>query len=256
MRRQMMPAFLEFLAATSYTGMLDAEGPSEFEGRVVVNGGSVIFAACLGPDGWIEGLDALRSMLRWRYTYIELFDALPPNITPNVKGSILHVLLEAARLEDELSRERELPGDAIISRRHSLRAAEQLGGLETMLLTKYRNGMTVNDLRRTFTGMPVDSGILELINQGLFELQGVAMPPILRQTVEGQQILAALVPLRTRKQTYSRGGARTLHLVLETVYALVDGIRTAEDIRQELRMAPGRLRAILRALRSQGRIEF
>ena len=254
-----MPAFLEFMSATSHTGTLEVEGPGEVRALVFVNSGQVKFAETESEDGQIViGTEALRTMLRWRYAFCNVFDGYL-EVSPNINGSIIGVLIEAARLEDEATRERALPPTARIRVRNNVAAYESLGAPEMLLLSKARTGSTVNDLRKALPGMPVDSAILELHSQGILEVEGLKAPEALNVTAEFRALLVMIVPRQTPKRPLGRNAPRAstqITTVHKTVFDLVNGERSAENIRTELRLSPGTMRDILQSLRSAVWIEY
>ena len=258
LRRAAVAAFLEFLAAAQHTGLVLLEGPGELEAELAVISGNVTHAACHRPEGpALEGLEALSAILRWRYAYLEVFDSLPPHPPRTVTGTILHVMLEAARLEDEASRERELPPGARVRVRNNLSALGALAGPEMAILQKVKPNTTVGDLRKELRNLPVDSALQELAEMGLLELEGAARPAS-RHTDERQAILAAIVPTRAkaRSRVVSRSAPRALDPLHETLHSLVDGERSGEDLRVVLNLSPGKARGALRALRAAGRIDY
>ncbi len=245
------------MSATAYTGTLEVEGPNEVRALVVVNSGHVKFAET--EDGSISlGTEALQAMLRWRYAFCNVFDGYL-EVDPNINGSIIGVLIEAARLEDEASRERSLPQSARIRVRNNVAAYESLGAPEMMLLSKARTGITVGDLRKALPGMPVDSAILELHSQGILEVEGVKAPMSLNATAEFRALLVMVVPHHVPKRPMGRNAPRSLSQITtlhKTVFDLVNGERSAENIRNELRLSPGTMRDILQSLRSALWIEY
>ncbi len=247
------------MSATAHTGTLEVEGPNEVKALVVVISGNVKFAETETEGGSISiGTEALRAMLRWRYAFCNVYDGYL-EVIPNINGSIIGVLIEAARLEDEASRERTLPPAARIRVRNNVSAYESLGAPEMMLLSKARTGITVGDLRKALPGMPVDSAILELHSQGILEVEGLKVPSALNATAEFRALLVMIVPRQVPKRPMGRNAPRsstqitTLH---KTVLDLINNERSAENIRNELRLSPGTMRDILQGLRSASWIEY
>jgi hypothetical protein len=254
-----LPAFLEFMSATAHTGTLEVEGPNEVKALVVVSSGHVKFAEIESEDGSISfGTEALRAMLRWRYAFCNVYDGYL-EVAPNINGSIIGVLIEAARLEDEASRERSLPPSARIRVRNNVSAYESLGAPEMMLLSKARTGITVGELRKALPGMPVESAILELHSQGILEVEGLKAPSALNATAEFRALLVMIVPRQVPKRPMGRNAPRAstqITTVHKTVFDLINGERSAENIRNELRLSPGTMRDILQGLRSASWIEY
>jgi hypothetical protein len=247
------------MSATAHTGTLEVEGPNEVKALVVVNRGNVKFAETETEDGNISiGTEALRAMLRWRYAFCNVYDGYL-EVAPNINGSIIGVLIEAARLEDEASRERTLPPTARIRVRNNVSAYESLGAPEMMLLSKARSGITVGDLRKALPGMPVDSAILELHSQGILEVEGLKAPIALNATAEFRALLVMIVPRQIPKRPMGRNAPRSSSQIMtlhKTVFDLINGERSAENIRTELRLSPGTMRDILQSLRSASWIEY
>jgi hypothetical protein len=247
------------MSATSHTGTLEVEGPNEVRALVVVNSGQVKFAETEAENGRLEvGTEALRLMLRWRYAFCNVFDGYL-EVAPNINGSIIGVLIEAARLEDEASRERALPPGARIRVRNNVAAYESLGAPELMLLSKARTGSTIADLRKALPGLPVDSAILELHSQGILEVEGLKPPEALNATAEFRALLVMIVPRQVPKRPIGRHAPRAstqIGVIHKTVFDLVNGERSAENIRNELRLSPGTMRDILQALRGALWIEY
>ncbi len=258
-RGSYLPALLEFMSATAHTGTLEVEGPNEVRALVFVNCGQVKFAETEDDAGQaVTGTEALRLMLRWRYAYCNIYDSYLEFAT-NINGTIIGVLIEAARLEDEASRERALPPNAKVRVRNNVSAYDSLGAPELMLLSKARTGYTVGDFRKVLPGMPVDSAILELHSQGILEVEGLKAPEAPNATAEFRAMLVMIVPNQAPKRLLGRNAPReaaqltTLH---KTAYDLVNGERSAENIRNELRLSPGTMRDILQGLRSALWIEY
>jgi hypothetical protein len=256
MRQATMPSFLEFLSSSQHTGYLECEGPGEVRAVIWVQVGNIIRADCEGERGMYQGIDAVRAVLRWRYAHVRLHDAFP-NVEGNIKGSIIGALLEAARLEDESQRERQLPGTARTRVRNNVSAYESLGAPELTLLKRYRNGMTVQDLRDTMKGLPVDAAMLELHAQGIMEIEGVP-PPNASNTAEFRALLNVIVPtqIEPRVKGMRRNPAAMPSALHMTVFDLVNGVRSAEQIRNELRLSPGIIRDVLKALRQATWIDY
>jgi Domain of unknown function (DUF4388) len=247
------------MSATAHTGTLEVEGPNEIRALVFVNLGNVKFAETENEDGSVViGTEALRAMLRWRYAFCNVFDGYL-EVSQNINGSIIGVLIEAARLEDEASRERSLPPGARIRVRNNVAAYESLGAPELMLLSKARTGITVGDLRKALPGMPVDSAILELHSQSILEVEGLKAPTAMNATAEFRALLVMIVPQKTPKRPLGRNAPRSstqITTIHKTVFDLVNGERSAENIRNELRLSPGTMRDILQSLRSALWIEY
>jgi Domain of unknown function (DUF4388) len=259
LRQHQLPPLLEFLMSTNHTGTLELEGPGELTAEVVVQAGSVLFASCETEDGFLRGMDGLRAILRWRFAYITVHDQIPPNFPTNVTGSIFQVLLEAARLEDESVNYRHLPEDAAIHVRFNVGAYHGLGQLEMGLIQKCKRGnSTVASLRLDFPGLPLDGALLELVATGLLEIEG--FKPLEAQSIsaESKAFLGAITPVRVnRNSPFLRGAmGKALNPLHETVFALVDGSRSAEQIRVELRISPGAVREALQSLRASARVDY
>jgi hypothetical protein len=81
----------------------------------------------------------------------------------------------------------------------------------------------------------------------------------LNATAEFRALLVMIVPRQVPKRPLGRSAPRssaqitTLH---KTVFDLVNGERSAENIRNELRLSPGTMRDILQGLRSAVWIEY
>ena len=259
LRQHQLPPLLEFLMSTNHTGTLELEGPGELTAEVVVQAGSVLFASCETEDGFLRGMDGLRAILRWRFAYITVHDQIPPNFPTNVTGSIFQVLLEAARLEDESVNQRKLPEDAPIHVRFNVGAYQGLGQLELGLIQKVkRGGSTLASLRLDFPGMPLDTAILELVSNGLLEIEGFKPPELQSISAESKAFLGAITPVRVnRNAPFLRGAVgKALNPMHETVFALIDGTRSAEQIRVELRISPGTVREALQSLRASARVDY
>ena len=245
--------------STNHTGTLELEGPGELTAEVVVRAGSVLFASCETEDGFLRGMDGLRAILRWRFAYITVHDQIPPNFPTNVTGSIFQVLLEAARLEDESDNQRKLPEDAPIHVRFNVSAYKGLGQLEMGLVQKVkRGGSTLASLRLDFPGVPLDAAILELASNGLLEIEGFKLLEAQSISAESKAFLGAITPVRVNRNTpFLRGAVgKALNPMHETVFALIDGTRSAEQIRVELRISPGTVREALQSLRASARVDY
>jgi hypothetical protein len=259
LRQHQLPPLLEFLMSTNHTGTLELEGPGELTAEVVVQAGSVLFASCETEDGFLRGMDGLRAILRWRFAYITVHDQIPPHFATNVTGSIFQVLLEAARLEDESVNQRKLPEDAPIHVRFNVGAYQGLGQLESGLIQKVkRGGSTVASLRLDFPGVVLDGAILELVSNGLLEVEGFKAPESQSISAESKAFLGAITPVRiNRNAPFLRGAVgKALNPMHETVFALIDGTRSAEQIRVELRISPGTVREALQSLRASARVDY
>jgi hypothetical protein len=256
LRQASLPSFLEYLSSSQHTGVLECEGPGEVRAAIWVQLGNVIRADCEEGKSLLSGIDAIRAVLRWRYAHTRLFDAII-TVEPNIKGSIVGALLEAARLEDESQRERRLPPSARTRLRNNVAAYESLGAPEMTLLKKYRNGMTVQDLRDAMKGLPVDAAMLELHAQGIMEIEGLGAPQV-NSTAEFRALLSVIIPtkLESRVMGMKRNQAAmpsTLHLA---AFDLINGVRNAEQIRVELKLTPGMIRDILQTLRQASWIDY
>ena len=249
--------------ATGHTGTLELEGPGEHMAEVAVENGNILFAAAETEDSLLRGIEAIRAVLRWKYAYVTLFDNLPQNVKPNITGSIMHVLLEAARLEDESAREATVPGDARLRIRFNVEAYKKLGQSELFILNKIKPGITLNQLKESLGGMPVEDTILELIQQRLIEVEGFKVQQQSEQergvVDESQGFFSKIVPqrvMRSATMTSIRPAQKSLNPFHEIVYALIDGERSAEQIRRDLRLSPGVIRDALQSLRAQARIDY
>jgi Domain of unknown function (DUF4388) len=258
LRQHQLPPLLEFLMSTSHTGTVELEGPGEQTAEVVVQAGNVLFASCETNDGFMRGMNALRAILRWRFAYITVHDTIPPNFPTNVTGSIFQVLLEAARLEDESDHGRKLPEDVPILIRFNVGAYQNLGQLELSLIQRIRRGSTVGALRNDFPGVPIDDALIDLIANGLLEIEGFKAPQLQSISAESRAFLGVIIPARVnRNAPFLRGAiGKSLNPLHETVFALVDGLRSAEQIRVDLRISPGAVREALQSLRASGRIDY
>lgn len=220
----------------------------------------MVRALCDYNDTVLEGTEAVRAMLRWRYAHASLFEGFV-DATPNMTGSILNTLLEAARLEDEMMRERTLRPEAKIRVRHNVSAYEALGAAELEILKKARFGSTVQELRQTFKGANIDNALLELHSQGIMEIEGVPTPKSEDNTMEMRALLGIVIPIRVeRRFAFGRGSSAVnsndLKGVYRTVHDMIDGKRSAEQIRLELRVSRGTIREVLKSLRGTGAIDY
>lgn len=257
LERAAMPAFLEFLSASGQAGSLVLEGPGEQEGLVLVTGGSVVHAQCPGPDGALTGgVEALRAIVGWPHAYVEFRPNLPEDAPRSITTPILGALLEGARLEDEA--ERELGPDARLRLRNNLNGYDGLTDAGKVVLSRVRTlgrthaTVTMRDLRRELPGAGVGTTVADLVRRGLLEVEG--RRPTLETRVNNRgELLAAIVPRRVRAERELGRNAKPLALML---LSLVNGERTAEAIRAELKVPPGRLRSVLMSLRNAGLIDF
>ena len=262
LRRQALAPLLEFLMNTQHTGSLELEGPDEFLAEIILDRGTIIAATCETNHGLIRGLDAIRGVLNWPYAYVTLFNTMPAQVHPNVTGSIMHLLLEAARLDDEAARVKPLPMNQVLRLRFNVEAYKKLGQNELFILNKLKRGMTLDQLKTDLGGMPVEDTILELIRQRLVEVDGFQLHEPGNDfgiSAETHTFFSGIVPVRVfRSGTASavRPAPKSLNPLHETVFALVDGDRSAERIRQDLRLSPGVVREALQALRAMGRIDY
>jgi Domain of unknown function (DUF4388) len=259
LRQHQLPPLLEFLMSTNHTGTLELEGPGELTAEVVVQAGSILFASCETDEGFLRGMDALRAILRWRFAYITVHDQIPPSFPTNVTGSIFQVLLEAARLEDESVNQRKLPEDAPVHVRFNVGAYQGLGQLEMTLIQKVKRGnSSIRGLRLDFPGVGLDEALLELTSNGLLEIEGFKPPETQSISAESKAFLGAITPIRVnRNAPFLRGAiGKALNPLHETVFALVDGTRSAEQIRVELRISPGAVREALQSLRASARVDY
>lgn len=256
LRQASMPSFLEYLSSSQHTGVLECEGPGEFRAVIWVQIGNIVRADCEALKGMVNGIDAIRSVLRWRYVHTRLFETIV-QVEPNIKGSIINALLEAARLEDESQRERKLPATARTRLRNNVAAYESLGTSELTLLKKYRNGMTVQDLRDAMKGLPVDAAMLELHAQGLLEIEGLGAPSA-SNTAEFRALLNVLFPIKLepRHKGMKRNVAAMPSALHIAAFDLINGVRNAEQIRVELRITPSIIRDILQTLRQASWIDY
>jgi Domain of unknown function (DUF4388) len=259
LRQGMLPAFLEYLSTSAHNGILECESPTEQRAFFVLQQGKMVVALCEYNDTVLLGTEAVRAMLRWRYAHATLFEGFVDSI-PNMTGSILNTLLEAARLEDEMLRERTLRPESRIRVRHNVSAYEALGAAELEILKKARFGSTVQELRQTFKGANIDNALLELHAQSIMEIEGVPAPKSEDNTMEMRALLGVVIPIRIeRRSAFGRGGGgggSDLKGIYKTVHDLVDGKRSAEQIRLELRLSRGSIREILKSLRGAGAIDY
>ncbi len=257
LRQGMLPAFLEYLSTSQHNGILECESPDEKRAVFYVQQGKMIRALCETENSLLEGTEAVRSMLRWRYAHTSLFEGFI-NVAPNMTGSILGTLLEAARLEDEMMREKTLRPEARVRVRHNVSAYEGLGAAELEILKKARFGSTVSELRQAFKGVSIDAALLELHAQAVMEIEFVPAPKITDDSMEMRALLGVIVPTRIeRRSGLGRGGMTTaLTGVHKTVHDLLDGRRSAEQIRLELRLSRGTIREVLKSLRGSGLVDY
>jgi hypothetical protein len=258
LRQGMLPAFLEYLSTSAHNGVLECESPEEKRAYFVLQQGKMIVALCEYSETILIGTEAVRAMLRWRYAHASLFEGFA-NVEPNMTGSILNTLLEAARLEDEMLRERTLRPEARIRVRHNVSAYEALGAAELEILKKARFGSTVQELRQAFKGVSIDNALLELHTQGIMEIEGVPAPKSEDNTMEMRALLGIVIPIRVeRRFGLGRGGGAggDFKGIYRTVHDLIDGKRSAEQIRLELRISRGTIREVLKSLRGTGAIDY
>ncbi len=260
LRQTMLPAFLEYLSTSGHNGTLECESPDELRAYFWVQQGRIIRALCEREtdETLLEGIPAIQSMLRWRYAQLNLFEGFI-NVSANMTGTILGTLLEAARLEDEMRREKTFRPEAAIRVRHNVSAYESLGAAELEILKKARFGTTVKELRDAFRGMPIDGALLELHAQGVMEIEGVPQPTQVNNTFELRAFLGIVIPTKIERRAggFGRGGGNTsLTGFHKTVYDLINGQRSAEQLRQELRISRGAIRELLKSLRSAGLIDY
>jgi Domain of unknown function (DUF4388) len=257
LRQQQIPPLLEFLLSSNHTGTLELEGPNEQSGEIFVNAGQVLFASCETPAGFMRGMNALRAVLRWRFAYFSVSETLPENFPHNITGSITHLLLDASRLEDESSLV-HLPEHGKLRVRSNLQAYDELGPLAIRVYQKAgRIGSTVQSVRAAFPEVDVTPILFELCSSNLLDIE--AFNP-LKQTEVSENSLAfidGITPVRvTHNAPTLQTSIKALNHLHETVFALVDGTRTGEDIRLELRISPGKLREALQNLRAVGRVDY
>ena len=261
LRQNALAPMLEFLMATGHTGTLELEGPGEHLAELSVESGNIIFAAAETEDSLLRGMDAIRAVLRWKYAYVTLFDTPQGDVKTNVTGSIMHVLLEAARLEDESQRdEPTLPVDARLRIRFNVEAYKKLGQSELFILNKVKPGITLTQLKESLGGMPVEATVLELIKQRLLEVEGYKAR--VADADDGSRndshdFFSKIVPQRVHRPGNATSvWGKAQNPFHEIVYALVDGVRSAEAIRADLRLSPGVVRDALQSLRAQARIDY
>ena len=257
LRQPMLPAFLEYLSTSQHNGVLECESPTEARAYFVIRQGKMIRALCEHEGTLLEGTEAVRTMLRWRYAHISLFEGFT-TVEPNMTGSILGTLLEAARLEDEHLREKILRPEARIKVRNNVSAYEALGVPELEILKKARFGTTVKELRQVFKGISLDSALLELVAQEVMEIEGVAPPAQSNNTFEMRALLGVVVPSKVeRRSSFGRGSSATAPVgIFKTIFDLIDGRRSAEQIRLVLRLSRGTIREVLKNLRGSGSIDY
>ncbi len=257
LRQTMLPAFLEYLSTSQHNGVLECESPTEARGYFVIRQGKMIRALCEHETAVLEGTEAVRTMLCWRYAHVSLFEGFVI-VEPNMTGSILGTLLEAARLEDEHLREKTLRPEARIKVRNNVSAYEALGAPELEILKKARFGTSVKELREVFKGVSIDSALLELVAQEVMEIEGVAPPAQSNNTFEMRALLGIVIPQKIeRRSSFGRGGSVNAPTgIFKTVFDLIDGQRNAEQIRLELRISRGTIREVLKNLRGSGSIDY
>ena len=258
LRQQQIPPLLEFLLSSNHTGTLELEGPGEQNGEIFVKAGQVLFASCETLAGFMRGMNALRAVLRWPFAYFTVTESLPEDFPSNISGSITHLLLDAMRLEDESSLI-NLPEHATLRVRSNLQAYDELGPLAIRVYQKAgRSGSTVRSVRAAFPEIDVTAVLVELCSSNLLNIE--AFNP-LKQTEVSENSLAfidGITPIRVTHTapTLQETSVKALDHLHETVFALVDGTRTGEQIRLELRITPGKLREALQNLRAVGRVDY
>jgi hypothetical protein len=256
LRQPQIPPLLEFLLSSNHTGTLELEGPGEQNGEIFVQAGQVLFASCETLDGFMRGLNALRAVLRWPFAYFTVTEHLPENFPHNISGSITHLLLEASRLEDEGSQV-QLPERARLRVRSNLQAYDELEPLAIKVYQKAgRTGSTVQSVRAAFPETNITPILLELCSNNLLEIESV---DVLKTTEISENLgtfIDHITPIRVNRTITRESGIRPLDPLHETVFALVDGTRSGEQIRLELRIAPGKLREALQNLRAVGRVDY
>jgi hypothetical protein len=259
LRQGMLPAFLEYLSTSAHNGVLECESPDEKRAYFVLQEGKMIVALCEYGEHVLLGTEAVRAMLRWRYAHASLFEGFA-NVEPNMTGSILNTLLEAARLEDEMMRERTLRPEARIRLRHNVSAYDTLGAAELEILKKTRINTNVFELKKALKGASIDNALLELHAQGILEIEGVPAPKMEDNTMEMRALLGIVIPIRVeRRFAFGRGGGGAgvdVKGIYKTVFDLIDGKRSAENIRLELRISRGTIREVLKSLRGTGAIDY
>jgi Domain of unknown function (DUF4388) len=256
LRQQQIPPLLEFLLSSNHTGTLELEGPGEQTGEIFVQTGQVLFASCETPAGFMRGMNALRAVLRWPFAYFTVIESLPENFPSNITGSITHLLLDAMRLEDESSLV-NLPENGKLRVRSNLQAYDELESLAIRVYQKAgRTGSTVQSVRAAFPEVNVTPILIELCSSNLLEIESVDV----LKTTEISENLGAFIdyitPIRVNHTITRETSVRPLESLHETVFALVDGTRTGEEIRLELRISPGKLREALQNLRAVGRVDY
>ena len=257
LRQQQIPPLLEFLLSSNHSGTLELEGPGEQSGEIFVRTGQVLFASCETPAGFMRGMNALRAVLRWPFAYFTVTESLPEDFPANISGSITHLLLDASRLEDESSLV-NLPEHGKLRVRSNLQAYDELEPMAIRVYQKAgRSGSTVQSVRDAFPEVNITSILVELCSNNLLEIE--SFNP-LKQT-ESENSLAfidGITPIRVTHTapTLQETSIKALNRLHETVFALVDGSRTGEEIRLELRIAPGKLREALQNLRAVGRVDY
>jgi hypothetical protein len=258
LRQQQIPPLLEFLLSSNHTGTLELEGPGEQTGEIFVKAGQVLFASCETLEGFMRGMNALRAVLRWPFAYFTVTERLPEDFPSNITGSITHLLLDASRLEDESSLV-NLPEHGKLRVRSNLQAYDELGQFAIKVYQKAgRTGSTVQSVRAAFPEVNITPILVELCTNNLLEIE--SFNP-LKQTEVSENSLAFIdhiTPVRVTHTapTLQETSIKALNHLHETVFALVDGTRTGEEIRLELRIAPGKLREALQNLRAVGRVDY
>ena len=257
LRQQQIPPLLEFLLSSNHTGTLELEGPGEQTSEIFVRTGQVLFASCETPAGFMRGMNALRAVLRWSFAYFTVSESLPENFPSNITGSITHLLLDASRLEDESSLVK-LPEHGKLRVRSNLQAYDELGPLAIKVYQKAgRTGSTVQSVRDAFPEVNITPILVELCSSSLLDIE--AFNP-LKQTEVSENSLAfidGITPIRvTHTAPTLQTSIKALNQLHETVFAMVDGSRSGEQIRLELRISPGKLREALQNLRAVGRVDY
>jgi Domain of unknown function (DUF4388) len=257
LQQQQIPPLLEFLLSSNHTGTLELEGPNEQTGEIFVKAGQVLFASCETLEGFMRGMNALRAVLRWPFAYISVTEELPDNFPTNITGSITHLLLDASRLEDESSL-LQLPEHAKLRVRSNLQAYDELGPQAIKVYQKAgRAGSTVQSVRAAFPEMDITPILIELCSNNLVIIETFETLKQTNITENTLGFMDHITPVRvTRNAPTLQTSIRSLNHIHETVFALVDGSRTGEDIRLELRITPGKLREALQNLRAVGRVDY
>ncbi|MEY4530348.1 MAG: hypothetical protein RLZZ156_1069, partial [Deinococcota bacterium] len=104
----------------------------------------------------------------------------------------------------------------------------------------------------------IDSALLELVAQEVMEIEGVQPPTTVNNTFEMRALLGIVIPKKVeRRSSFGRGGNMiAIGGMYKTVHDLIDGVRSAEQIRLELRLSRGAIREILKSLRGSGMIDY